>query len=195
MSSDEPTASDVHPGLFRLKTAGSEGSEGAPPPWAPAVASQHLELLDRLGSRGVNTWAERALWATLEGVRDGPLIENIAVTEAWTDGPDAFCLLYTAPYGLPCPIVGIRRECGDTDWDVTRFLDDLSPRVAAGLMRTSAEDRAGLLRTSDDPIEFGGRLAEYISEPLGVFGKHLRFSIDGVGWWGTLDVNLPTQPS
>lgn len=150
-----------------------------PGDFQPDVESNHERLLAELVERADQAWSARALRTILEGVRDHRGIEHIAITDAWTEDGDAFCLIYTPPWGPT--LAGIRRQRGD--------LDPVAQLVGKG-NHTDAE-----FRTPADPEGYGLMVLDDISQPLGRVSERLRHDRHGVGWWGTLSETLPERPA
>ena len=128
------------------------------------------------------SWADNALRACLDRLRVSTLTEarEVTVARAWTDGEEAFCVVYTPPYDRT-RTVGIRRHRSDAaavndDWQLGDFAP--SPYI-------------------DNPADpdakaFGETVADFdIGEPLGNTVRILRKDVDGIGWWGTLGSDLP----
>ena len=115
------------------------GEYDGPGDFAPPVTSEHDALLAQLGARDV-AWADSALISCLQGVRDGAVIEQIAVTDAWVEDDQTFCLIYTPPWADT--LAGIRRQRGDLD-PVVQLIDDKG--------QAELDD----FRMSDDPQSFG----------------------------------------
>lgn len=139
------------------------------------VTPAHRELIAALTESRELQWSGLALLSCLRWLCTSTLTAafEVQVEEAWTDGSDAFCIVYRAPYG-PQTRVGIRshRDEGDMFGSV---------------------DAAG---HGPDPEEFGQQVADFnIGEPLGDIVTRLRSDQHGVGWWGSLGDHLPTRPS
>lgn len=154
------------------------------------VTSAHRKLLEQLVPQPGATWAAQALWSCLDCLRLGTAAgAEVRVEQAWTDGPDAFCIVYTPPY-QPAERVGLRRQIHDTD--PAKYETAVGPAYAALLSPMFA------VAGPDgewDPVEFGQVVAAYdIGEPLGNAYYMLRRDGAGVGWWGALLSELPNRP-
>jgi hypothetical protein len=73
-----------------------------------------------------------ALRACLEQLRTSTITAapEVRVEQAWTDGPEAFCVIYSPPYG-PDMRVGIRRHINDDDYEEYE-LGSMSPGYDLG---------------------------------------------------------------
>jgi hypothetical protein len=132
--------------------------------WVPPVPSCHDDLLAGFPAASTS-WSAAALRACLEAVRDGVGAERVAVTDAWVDGDEAFCVIYAPPW-LIGTLAGLRRARSDVASDT-------------------------IYQTLDDPADFGHTVTDWdLSEPLGRRQDELRYDADGLGWWGTLEVDL-----
>ena len=128
-------------------------------------------------------WSDRALEACLEHLRTSTVTaaRSVTVVQAWTDGPDAICVLYRPP-GDEQGVAGLRRRWHDAvqpgEWRLGNLMAwgyDVGPDV--------------------DPVVFGHNVADFdLGEPLGMITRALRFDADGVGWWGSLAEALPVRP-
>jgi hypothetical protein len=91
------------------------GPVGGPLPWEGPrrFTEQHARLLSELQSEARADWSRTALIACLEQLRTSRFAEagQVAVLDAWVDGPDAFCVVYRSPHELG--EVGIRRTVDD----------------------------------------------------------------------------------
>lgn len=93
------------------------------------VTSAHRKLLEQLVPQPGATWAAQALWSCLDCLRLGTAAgAEVRVEQAWTDGPDAFCIVYTPPY-QPAERVGLRRQIHDTD--PAKYESAVGPAYAA----------------------------------------------------------------
>jgi hypothetical protein len=74
---------------------------------------QHARLLSQMQSEARADWSRTALIACLEQLRTSNVTDagQVAVLDAWVDGPDAFCVVYQSPY--KDGEVGIRRTVDD----------------------------------------------------------------------------------
>ncbi len=158
--------------------------------WAPPLPSKAAELLQMLPPRESDTWASRALRTVLMSEQDdeyGVLLFHIAVTDAWTEDDDTFCVVYTPPYGPD--LVGVRRQRGDKRRDPWLQARPDHPDYPEGFDPTIWSP------TPDAADEFGWLVCDDIGESLGLFGHHLRYDANGLGWWGTLGEHPPTRPA
>lgn len=154
------------------------------------VTPAHRHLLESLVPKADASWSEQALWSCLNNLRLGTHAgAEVRVEHAWTDGPYAFCVVYTPPY-QPEQRVGLRRQENDTDDDESE--PGAAPGHSALLSPMFAEVGAD---GRWDPIGFGRVVAEFdIGEPLGSANYLLRTDDSGVGWWGALKAQLPSPP-
>lgn len=166
-----------------VRLVGSAARDDGPadPDFVPWLASEHDRLLAALPESSDASWAAQALRACLEGVRHGSGFERIAVTDAWVDGEHAFCVVYTPLWGSS--LAGVRRERGDPD-PIYQLSDGKN-----GSEPTELSEYA----MPEDPAEYGSRVHDDITEPLGRMVNRLRYDADGVGWWGTLGMTLPQR--
>jgi hypothetical protein len=150
-------------------------AEGPGQRFVPPVISRHDQLLKELKTGAEASWSTLALRACLEKVRDGLLTEQVAVLDAWTDGADAFCVVYTPPWG-PTDLVGLRRTKADATED------------SCGL-----GDYYNLVdRHEPDPIAYGKAVADFnLGEPLGSHTEELMYGADKFPWWGHLEETSP----
>jgi hypothetical protein len=145
------------------------------------VTARHRGLLDELATD--ETWSAQALQACLDLLRTSTVTaaSEVRVEDAWTDGPEAFCVLYRPPYA-PQQRVALRREARDVD----------ETEYRPGGLSPGTEDLGP--GPVPDPVAFGHTVAEFdIGEPLG--NTPLRHDAAGVLWWGTLAEELPTRPA
>jgi hypothetical protein len=140
----------------------------------------HRSGVSPLNCAVAQTWSARALRAILQGVQDHAVIENIAITDAWTEDENTFCVIYTPPWGPD--LAGMRRQRGDLD-----------PVVQLLPLASAAADPA--LKSADEPDDYGLTVLDDISQPLGGMYERLRYDSHGVGWWGTLVETLPKRRS
>lgn len=154
------------------------------------TTDRHRALLRDPGLREPATWSAAALAACLEHLLVSTVTQaaRVAVIEAWTDGPDAFCVLYRPPLG-DGRVVGLRRSRGEAvetrEWRL-------------GDMTTWGYAMDGALNAPDgvDPVAFGWNVADFdLGEPLGFVATILRYDRADVGWWGSLGAELPEPPA
>jgi hypothetical protein len=154
------------------------------PEWMPPLPSKHDRLWAGLGASH-DSWSVAALRGCLEAVRDRVGAEVVSVTDAWVDGDDAFCVIYTPPWGA-MPLVGIRRERADIQRGKVEG-DDID--LGVGILGAYSG-------FDDDPEGFGYTVVDWeMSEPLGNQAEHLRFDDSGLGWLGSLNQELPARPN
>lgn len=165
------------------------GRHTEPPPQdgPRRFTEQHARLLSQLTSEKAPTdWSGTALTACLEHLRTSDVTEawQIAVQDAWKEGPDAFCVVYQSPYA-------------DGQVAVRRTVDDASRGRGRGDQKSRPGDMtvAYDMGSADlpDPVMFGWNVADFdIGEP-GI-GPVRRDEASGTSWWGTLGDALPTKP-
>lgn len=110
------------------------------------------------------------------------------VHDAWTDGPAAFCIVYAPPY-QPDDRVGLRRHVDDPN-----VLSDVGR--GSELFQRHGDKCPESAGTTPDPITFGSAVAKFdIGEPLGTYNDLLQRDRRGIGWWGSIDGELPKVPS
>ena len=149
------------------------------------VTDAHRSLLERFASDPDAKWSTRAVWACLEELRHSTTTEaaEVRVFDAWTDSPDAFCVVYSPPF-QPDEHVGLRRERDDPEVPVSYGL-------GSGLFRSHGGNQIDDSEPAD-PIAFGVVVAVFdIGEPLGNYYDSLRRDAAGVGWWGSFDGTAP----
>ena len=148
------------------------------------VTDAHRSLIKRVPHGVDAAWSQRALWACVERLAVSTLTaaNEVRVEQAWTDGPDAFCVVYAPPWS-PNWRVGIRRHRDDAHSDV----------YTLGVMGPGYEP--GLEDNPPNPEAFGHTVAEFdIGEPLGNTYSILRTDENAISWWGALNPVLPTLP-
>lgn len=143
----------------------------------------HAYLLRTLSPGPGAAWSTTALWSCLDHLRVSTvtLAAAVSIEEAWTDGPEAFCVVYHPPMDEQ-RMVGLRRQRRDAtepgEWrigDLTTWGYELGADV--------------------DPLVFGWNVADFdVGEPLGYVVNLLRTDDTGIQWWGTLDEQLPQRP-
>ncbi len=151
------------------------------------VTPAHRELLIRLGAAQNPSWSALALLACLEELQYSVITEavEVQVEHGWVDGPDAFCIIYTPPYE-PGHRVGLRRQASD---DVQEYAYGLTSVLYLEHIKMAPHD-APLPGEIPHPVAFGVAVAAFeISEPG--TPDPLREDEGGVGWWGTLEADLP----
>lgn len=155
------------------------GAYDGPGDYRPQVPSQHHRLLAELSNLPHQSWSAQALRTILQGVREHRGIEQIAITDAWTEDEDTFCVVYTPPWAPT--LGGIRRQRGDPD-PVTQLMETCGDADAA-------------FATPVDPESYGLRVLDDISQPLGRMYERLRYDRHHIGWWGTLTETVPERPA
>ena len=151
------------------------------------VTFAHRELLNRLGAVQDPSWSTLALWACLEELQYSVITEaaEVRVEQGWVDGPDSFCIIYSPPYE-PGRRVGLRRQASD---DVEEYAYGLTSVLYLEHVKMAPHD-ASLPAEIPHPVAFGVAVAAFeIGEPG--TPDPLREDEDGVGWWGTLEADLP----
>ncbi|MEJ7649243.1 MAG: hypothetical protein WKF57_09445 [Nakamurella sp.] len=152
------------------------------------VTATHRDLLGQLASGPDSLWSTRALWACLEELRESVITEaaEVRVSDAWTDGPAAFCVVYCPPF-QPEERVGLRRHQDDSEVQIVYGL-------GSSLFQSHGTDQVDE-RGHADLIAFGVAVAAFdIGEPLGNYADTLLRDSNGVGWWGSVD-SVPPQPN
>lgn len=169
------------------KTIGVLGPPGEPLPLdgPRRFTEQHARLLSQLQSEARADWSRTALIACLEQLRISTFAEagQVAVMDAWVDGPDAFCVVYQSPYEVG--EVGIRRNAGDT-------VSSRRPRYRPGAM-TEYHDMGSA--HTPDPVAFGWNVADLDIGDPGTDGPLRHDEDSGITWWGSLGDTLPTRDS
>lgn len=156
---------------------------------ARVVTDRHRELLADPALRQPATWSAAALAACLQHLRVSTVTQaaRVQVVEAWTDGAEAFCVLYRPPLG-DGRVVGLRRSRSEAvetrEW---RLGDMTTWGYAMDSPRDAPDDV--------DPVSFGWNVADFdLGEPLGFVATVLRYDRADVGWWGSLAAELPEPP-
>ena len=151
------------------------------------VTPAHREVLKRLALASEKPWSGEALWACLEELRHSTITEaaEVRIEQAWIDGSEAFCIIYTPPY-QPEELVGLRRHAA------ADVIIDYGLGSTLYLQRVEATGTDSLSGGVPNPIAFGVAVAAFdIGEPLGAMAELLRTDDQGVGWWGSLEADLP----
>lgn len=160
------------PRWLRSTTVRIEGGASEPPTqWSPEIRSRHQELLHKAEAAGGETWAAQTMRHVLRQVSDGHVIESIAIVDAWTQGADTFCVVYTPPWG-PDPLVGIRRVRGDLD-------------PVAQIETSWDADQLASFEMPEEPGAYAAEVVDDISQPLG--NTRFHRAVNGFAWWGTVD--------
>jgi hypothetical protein len=159
---------------------------------ARRFTARHEELLRELaGARG-RGWSALALLACLEHLQVSTVTEaaRVSVVDAWVDGPDAFCVVYHPPFDEG-RVVGLRRIRSEAVETHTWRLGDMTTWGYPVDLSGPADEPEHLI----DPVAFGWNVADFdIGEPLGFVVTILRYDRGDVGWWGTLEAELPEPP-
>jgi hypothetical protein len=133
-------------------------------------------------------WSRIALRACLEHLRISTVTEaaDVAVEDAWLDGPTAFCVVYRVPFldGL----AGLRRDASDArpaieggSWDRTMMTNG-----------HDMADQAVLDGQRPDPVGFGSNVADFdIGEPHDLPDSGMDEPC--IRWGGNLTSGLPTR--
>lgn len=164
------------------------GVRGEPP--GRLVTERHRALLRDPVLLEAATWSASALAACLEHLLVSTVTQaaRVAVVEAWTDGPDAFCVLYRPPFG-DGRVVGVRRSRSEAVEAREWRLGDMT---TWGYAMDGAPDAPDGV----DPVAFGWNVADFdLGEPLGFVATVLRYDRADVGWWGSLGAELPEPPA
>jgi hypothetical protein len=168
------------PYSYSVLPAGSDPRRNLSAEQRGNVTAAHRQVLAELAAGPRSTWSQQALWACLDRLRTGTwtMTPEVRVERAWTDGPEAFCVVYTL-HG-PDLWIGIRLRRGDSDSEENEPGSDVDNHDLGFL----------------DPDWFGQDVADFsIGEPLGTVLQTLRTDEQGVNWWGSLDAQLPTTPA
>jgi hypothetical protein len=161
------------------------GPVAGPLPWEGPrrFTEQHACLLSELQSEARADWSRTALIACLEHLRTSRFAEagQVAVLDAWVDGPDAFCVVYQSPY--QAGDVGIRRTADDA----------ASPRNQK--YRPRERTRYCDMGSAEipDPVAFGWTVADLDIGDPGTEGPLRHDKESGTTWWGSLGDALPTR--
>jgi hypothetical protein len=109
---------------------------------------------------------------------------DVAVEDAWLDGPTAFCVVYLVP--LFDGLVGIRRDACDALPAIEGHSWDRSMMTSGYDMA----DQAVLDGHPPDPIGFGWNVADF---DIGVPHDPSGYDVDdqGIHWGGNLTGGLP----
>ena len=143
---------------------------------------QHARLLSQMQSEARADWSRTALIACLEQLRTSKVTDagQVAVLDAWVDGPDAFCAVYQSPY--EDGEVGIRRTVDDA-W--SRSQKHRRAEMTEGYDMGSAD--------IPDPVAFGWNVADLDIGDPGTDGPLRHDEDSGTTWWGSLGDTLPTR--
>jgi hypothetical protein len=119
----------------------------------------------------------------LEQLRTSSFAESgqVAVLDAWVDGPDAFCVVYQSPY--EAGQVGIRRTADDA-------ASARHQRYRPGAM-TEYHDMGNA--DTPDPVAFGQNVADLDIGDPGTDGPLRHDEDSGTAWWGSLGDALPRR--
>jgi hypothetical protein len=144
---------------------------------------QHARLLSQLQSEAKADWSKTALIACLEQLRTSDVTEasQVAVLNAWVDGPDAFCVVYHPPYDP--------REIG-----IRRSVDNAAPSRNQMKYRPGQMTEYHDMGSAEipDPVAFGWNVADLdIGEPG--LGPLRHDDNTGTSWWGSLGDALPMR--
>lgn len=155
------------------------------------VTPVQRELVTRLGAVPDPTWSTLALWACLNELQDSVITaaSEVRVEQGWVDGPDAFCISYTPPY-QPGHRVGLRHHASD---DVEGYVYGLTSVLYLEYIEMAPHE-APLREEISHPVAFGVAVAAFEIGDPGTLDP-LRVDKDGVGWWGTLEADLPIPGS
>jgi hypothetical protein len=167
------------------KTIAVLGPPGEPLPLSRPrrFTEQHARLLSQLQSEARADWSRTALIACLEQLRTSSFAEadQVAVMDAWLDGPDAFCVVYQSPY--QAGEVGIRRTVDDA----------ASPRNQKYRPRDRTKYYDMGSAETPDPVAFGWNVADLDIGDPGTEGPLRHDKESGTTWWGSLGDALPTR--
>jgi len=143
---------------------------------------QHARLLSQMQSEARADWSRTALIACLEQLRTSKVTDagQVAVLDAWVDGPDAFCAVYQSPY--EDGEVGIRRTVDDA-W--SRSQKHRRAEMTEGYDMGSAD--------IPDPVAFGWNVADFDIGDPGTDGPLRHDEASGISWWGSLGDALPMR--
>lgn len=123
-------------------------------------------MVEATGGESIGTWAALALRACLDRLASGGSTEwqRITVLDAWTDSSESFCVVYR--WDQSSHVYGLRRKRPE--------LSTIDPERG-------------------NPESDGCFIADFdVAEPLGTVRDELRYE-GGVGWWGSLDNELPRR--
>jgi hypothetical protein len=169
------------PGKKTLAVLGPPG-ESLPADGPRRFTEQHVRLLSQLQSEARADWSGTALNACLEQLRTSNVTEagQVAVLDAWVDGPYAFCVVYQSPY--EAGKIGIRRT-------VDAAASPRSQKSRPGEMTKGYDMGSAKI---PDPVAFGWNVADFeIGEPG--TGLLRRDEDSGTSWWGSLGDALPMR--
>jgi hypothetical protein len=143
------------------------------------VTQMHRRILDTLRNDAEPLWSSVALRTCLDELRESVITSaaHVRVHDAWTDGSEAFCVVYTPPWGTD-ERVGLRREATD------KLFMLYSLTHVAYLAHVESVDYVPPVDPRPDPVAFGIAVAVWdIGEP----GHDVLSPADatGVRWWGT----------
>ncbi len=152
------------------------------------LSRRHADLLRDLDPAGgpPPMWSTAALRECLTHLGTSTVTQarRVHLVDAWTDGSDAFCVLYGPPYDEG-RVVGLRRR--------------RQSAVEVGEWRPGDLTTWGYEMGLDgevDPLVFARNVADFdIGEPLGFVVTVLRYDGADIGWWGNLAEDLPRPPS
>ena len=146
------------------------------------LTEQHARLLSRLQATASADWSRTALIACLEQLRTSNVTEagQVAVLDAWVDGPDAFCVVYQSPYE-------------DGEVGIRRTVDDASPRNQKNRPGEMTESYDMGSAEIPDPVAFGWNVADFDIGDPGTDGPLRHDEDSGTSWWGSLGDALPLR--
>ena len=170
------------PGRKTFVVLGPPG-EPSPSGGPRRFTEQHARLLPQLQSEARTEWSRAALIACLEQLQTSNVTEagQVAVLDAWVDGPDAFCVVYQTPYETGG--VGIRRTVDDA-------ASSRNQKYRPGQM-TEGYDMGNA--KIPDPVAFGWNVADFDIGDPGTDGPLRHDEDSGTSWWGSLGDALPTR--